>query len=562
LKVLFIDSFQNIRAGFFSYSIGLLSLASILKEKDQDAEIINFEYLFSSEIIPYFSEPEKKFEIMADYIVNKNPFVAGFTSICNSFHNTLMLSRLVKEKNKDIKIILGGPHVFHCPERVLENYSWIDLVCIGEGEKKIEPLIEGLKNNKLHSVPGIVYRENGNIIKNEDIDLINNLDELPFLNYEMIPYFKKSSYMTLEIGRGCPYNCIYCSTCRFWRRKFRIKSVERIIKEIMNIKNMFGPDYIVNFEFIHDNFTTDYDFVMGLMEKLKDIENIEWSCGARLDTLDEKLIKEMALAGCNDIYIGMETASPEMQKYIKKKLDLNRVYEIVSLILENNINPTVAFMYGFPEEKEEDLHMTLNMIYSLLNRGVEACHFNALSFLVGTELLDNYKDKLVLRDYYSGLVNIPSNFEFAGSFIIEDRELFSHFYTLEGGLADKYYLLENFMCYIVISLYQFFRKTINLLIKSFKNNILAFYNDFLDYVDPRFKIFFRSKEYMRDFIEDIEVLEHLIIFLGSYLRRKSFAIKFKVILNTFEVEYCKYKMEYASHRPKIRATKSTINRDR
>jgi radical SAM superfamily enzyme YgiQ (UPF0313 family) len=294
MNILLIDNFECINPTYKypRIPLGLLSLATILKEKGYNVEIINFNYLFLNKIINYDFDSVKKFEVLTDYIMSKDPDIVGFTTLCNTFHNVLFLSQFIKKRDNKIKIMLGGPQASLLPETILKDYSWIDLICVGEGETSISGIIKGFEDNDFSSIPGIVYRHNSSIIRNPDSEMIKDLDDLPVLNYDLIKSFKDIENITIEIGRGCPYRCIYCATGEYWKHKFRLKSIERICKEILAVKKILG-DKKVSFTFAHDNFTTNCDFIMNLCEKLQEF-NIQWRCDARIDNLNEKLIKRMA----------------------------------------------------------------------------------------------------------------------------------------------------------------------------------------------------------------------------------------------------------------------------
>ena len=524
MKILLIENFQYIHSIYKSPGIplGLLSLATILKEKDYDVELINFNYLFLNNIINYDFDTGKKFEIMADYIMNKDPDVVGFTVLCNTFHNVLLLSQLIKRRNSKIKIILGGPHASIVPETILGDYPWIDLVCVGEGEGNIVSIIKGLEGNSLTSVPGIVYRNNSMIIRNPDSEMIKDLDSLPLLNYDLILSFNDITSVPIEAGRGCPYRCIYCATGKYWHHNFRLKSVDRICKEIEDVKNILGNKKLF-FNFTHDNLTTNYDFVMNLCDRLEEL-NIEWGCNARLDTLNEKLIKRMAETGCTRILMGLESASPAVQKHINKNLNLDSIDNIIDIMGTYNIVPFISFIYGFPEETEEDLVLTLTMLYSILKKNI-VIHLHSLCVLPGTQLFEDYKDKLVLRDFYSTLVE-ASDHEILKSINLKNKELFSQFYILQDSLVDKYFLLPGFINHILIKLYHFIPETFDLLLKLFDNNLLSFYKDFLDNTE-KFARFYNNKDHEKiirkndTLIRNTELNEHVINFLTEYINNKS-----------------------------------------
>ena len=197
MKILFIVPFEYmafVRTVYVT-PLGLLSLAAILKEHNKDVEIIDFNYLFSKKILEYNDEQVKNMDIMAEYILDKSPDIIGFTSISSTFHDLLFLSRLIKNKNDNIKIISGGPQTWSLSEKILEKFPWIDLICTGEGENKILHIIEGLEKDELTDVPGITYRNNDIVLQNPDIPLLDDLDRLPLLNILSVPEVTKVKFL-------------------------------------------------------------------------------------------------------------------------------------------------------------------------------------------------------------------------------------------------------------------------------------------------------------------------------------------------------------------------------
>ena len=168
------------------------------------------------------------------------------------------------------------------------------------------------------------------------------------LNKDTLP-----TKLNIETGRGCPYNCTFCSTKTFWNRKVRLKSIDRLINEIKYYDNNYS---INNFGFIHDLFTARKQHIMEFCKKLVDLRlNINWTCDTRADTLDEEIVKLMAKAGCNRITLGVETGSDRMQQIINKNLTISKIKETIKLLDKYNIKMKICVMYGFPEEEERDL---------------------------------------------------------------------------------------------------------------------------------------------------------------------------------------------------------------
>ena len=71
---------------------------------------------------------------------------------------------------------------------------------------------------------------------------------------------------------------------------------------------------------------------------------------ARLDVIDEEMIIKMAQAGCIKLFFGLETGSPKIQTAVKKRLDVNKIFSLLDIFAKFNVDITISFIYGFPEE--------------------------------------------------------------------------------------------------------------------------------------------------------------------------------------------------------------------
>src|SRR6266705_6857502 len=80
------------------------------------------------------------------------------------------------------------------------------------------------------------------------------LNCLPFPAFHLYPYMHACEIAPLELGRGCPFACTFCSTNDFFRRRFRLKSPAHIVGEMKQIKQTYG---IKSFDMVHDMFTVD-----------------------------------------------------------------------------------------------------------------------------------------------------------------------------------------------------------------------------------------------------------------------------------------------------------------
>ena len=379
---------------------GTLTLASILKYADVSVKIKRFfQFGDISDFDNFINTAEKK-------ILSHNPKIVSFYTRCDVYHVMLKIAERIKSVSPETYIVFGGPQADACAEETILVFDYVDFICCGEGEKTIVPLFKSLLNGEPDlTVDGLVYKKDGNAVINPRPALLTDFDSLPFADFSLwtdIEREAKDIYaLPIDIGRGCPFNCIFCSTKSFWERKYRLKSAERIIEEIKLVHNVFN---ITHFKFMHDMFTMNKQAVCELCEKIKELDfKITWSCSARADCLTPELVDTMADAGLDRIFIGVESGSPRMQKVIKKNLKLDKAYEIIKYISEKGIFISASYIYGFPDETPEDLSQT---IYSYLTlstyKGIRTwCH--RCTFFPGTEIEKMHGHELTESAIFSDL---------------------------------------------------------------------------------------------------------------------------------------------------------------
>ncbi|MBQ3073526.1 MAG: radical SAM protein [Ruminococcus sp.] len=422
---------------------GTLLLATILKQKGINVDIYRF----------YESDESKGFdsfvEETANNILAKEPRIVSFYCRCDCFLADIRIAQRVKTINKDITVIFGGPQADAVSDLLLDEIPEVDYCCSGEGEETIYPLVSGiLSGGDVTGIDGLTYRnDEGKSVTNPRPALKQSLDELPFVDYSLVPEetiqdtVNNNKSFPVEVGRGCPFNCAFCSTCLFWKRKFRIKTSGRIIEEIEEIKDLYG---VSKFSFLHDLFTAKKQNVLEFCKYVKESgNNIKWMCSSRIDTLDEETIDAMASSGLTGVYFGIETGSPRMQKITHKNLKIPQVIDVCKMLTDRDVRITASFIYGFPEETEEDLEQTLQLMRKLMEMGVTSLQLHLCAIFPGTEYFEKYKEELVFADNYSDQVSdfgVKENFEF----ITSHSDLFPFYYEYHNEHREKFALLSDY----------------------------------------------------------------------------------------------------------------------
>lgn len=339
--------------------VGALALASYAKNLGHMPIIIDLNYPIKKGILNY--KKKNFFKDAARYIIKRGSNFLGFSVVNRTLPTALLIAKECKKLNPHSFIVLGGPEVSFEDVPLLRSFEQVDAVVRGEGEITLTYLLSALEQGRnLSRIKGLTFRRNSKIISNSPRNSIKNLDRLPYLDYHRLSHLKEYKQGAIEGGRGCPYRCAFCSTCKMWGNRFRIKSSQRLAKELKYVSRQFPGKASSPIKIIHDNLLAKRSVIHKFLSIIA-CRKINWTCSARLDTFNYDLIKKLRLAGCQHIYIGIESGSEIIQKKIKKYVPRRRLYSILQTLSDNDINLTLSFIIGFPYEMKTDLNKTLLM---------------------------------------------------------------------------------------------------------------------------------------------------------------------------------------------------------
>jgi len=368
--------------------------------------------------------------------------VYGFGSICSAYPLTLRIARRVKEIHPNSTILIGGPQASVVAEATLKAFPFVDFILRGEAEESLPIFLEELSHQRrFERVPGLVYRSIWGVQRNADAPIITDLDALPFPAYHLTGELRGARTAALELGRGCPFACAFCSTNDFFRRRFRLRSPQRIMEDMSVIDSEYG---ISDFDLFHDMFTVDAKRVRAFCLHMIDSgKGYTWACSARTDCVDQELIELMAAAGCRDIFFGVETGSGRMQKIIDKHLDPKRAHEIIDIVERAGIQSTISLITGFPEEQWDDLNETMQFFMHSARTPKSRPQLNLLAPLANTPVHLKYKGQMTLEPMCSdislqGRCQHPEDIELIKRF----PDIFPNFYLLPTPELDRNLLLE------------------------------------------------------------------------------------------------------------------------
>jgi anaerobic magnesium-protoporphyrin IX monomethyl ester cyclase len=414
MRILLIDPPYERLIGFKSewFPFGLASIAAFLKKNGFDA--VNVYHAEHSADTKYESvvKYSQNFHHYKKAVENHNhpvwkevrqkiekfkPDLIGITVMTPKVPSAQRISRICKEIDPKIKIVVGGHHPTIKAHEMLANKD-IDFVIRGEGEETLLELLMQLKSGAANyrDIPGLSFRFNAEVVHNIDRGLIKNIDSLPLPARDRIMDLETYTPVQLSMimtSRGCPYKCGFCATQNIWGSHVRFRSVENIIDEINILKKKY---HVKNFTIMDDAFTINRGRVKELC--LAIIENrldITWSCLTRVDIISDEIIALMKKAGCTKVDIGIESGNQRVLDMIGKKIKLDQVRNAVSILNKNKMFWSGFFMFGFPTETEKEIRDTVNFMHELKPNWVSISIFTPYP---GTALFDLSLRKAMITD--------------------------------------------------------------------------------------------------------------------------------------------------------------------
>jgi radical SAM superfamily enzyme YgiQ (UPF0313 family) len=425
-------------------SVGVLTLAASIRDK-YPTEVVDLDYIWALA----GGDTERFFQSSIRTICEKDPQIIGFSSICGTYPATLRLAGLVARELPTAYLVLGGPQASVVDVPTLKAFPYVDAVVRGEADHTFPALLKALPDNEqVGAVGGITFRKGDEVRRNPNAPVVLEMDAVPLPSFDLYKGIENLRSLPLEVGRGCPFTCKFCSTNDFFRRRFRLKTTECIIRQMQELSARYGK--VLAFDFVHDMFTVDRTKVVELCRSLIDAgAPFRWSCSARTDCVDSELLELMKEAGCASIFFGIETGSQRLQREIDKGLDLVDARAVLATSNRLEMRTTAALIMGYPQETEEDFRETVTFFADTNPLQYVEHQFHILSPLADTPLSTQYRDQLYLDErWHENSENGLEQDAVDRALIAAHPEIFPNFYAFPCAL-DRSFLRRagNFLTY-------------------------------------------------------------------------------------------------------------------
>ncbi|MBI5797310.1 radical SAM protein [Candidatus Woesearchaeota archaeon] len=351
--------------------LGLAALAAYVRKKGRTVNLID------SLIFDYTNDD------LINIAEKDPPKVVCLTAITSVFNRSTECAKAFQKRFPNTLIILGGHHATIHSIKVMEENDCFDILAYGEGELTLMDILEKyekyetkeafLKNKKiLLTIDGIAFKHNNEVTKNKARADIPNLDDLPFAARDLLPMekyiplpnqYKRLPSMHMLAIRGCVFSCDFCSNPAIFGNKFRARSPKKTVEEIKLLVDKYGAKEI---SFWDDLFTINKKWTEDVCDEIiaQGID-ITWTCYARADCVNERILQKMAKAGCWNIFYGIETGNQQLLDNINKRLKVQQIKDAVKWTKEAGIEIRASFIIGLPGETLELGEETINFAIEL-----------------------------------------------------------------------------------------------------------------------------------------------------------------------------------------------------
>jgi len=326
-----------------------------------------------------------------------------------SLISTINQARAIKKALPKTLVVCGGIHPTIYPEETA-LLPCFDAVVFGDGETPFSELLKGINNGSFPSkIPGIIAKEKEQLIKGDTPIFEKNLDSLGYPDYSGIKldhYYsslaKARPVLPLVTSRGCPFKCTFCDRPVLANR-VRYRTAGHVIDEMKHLISMG----VREFSIYDDTFTANKKRAHKILDAMAGLpQKVGFDIRSRVDTSNEEILDALNKAGCDRVYIGVESGDPIVQKTIQKNLDLEKAREVFKQVQKRGMKALAYFMIGLPGETEKQANNTIEYARNLW---ADYYLFEVFTPMPATEAYEQgIKRGILPGDYWKDFASAPT----------------------------------------------------------------------------------------------------------------------------------------------------------
>jgi len=250
-----------------------------------------------------------------------------------------------------------------------------DFVLLGEGEQTLLELVTTISDGRddFSRIAGLAWLQNRLPVRNAARKVMKDLDSLPLPAWDLVDvesyrkvWVDHHGYFSINVSttRGCPFKCNWCAKPIYGNR-YNARSPQHVVKEIKMLKTTYGFDHIWMCDDIFGLKPNWVDEFADLVQK--EGLHFRFKIQSRADLLlQENYVRALALAGCDNSWMGAESGSQKILDAMDKGTTVEQIAEATRRLRQHGIHPGFFIQFGYPGETKEDIDLTIRMINHLL----------------------------------------------------------------------------------------------------------------------------------------------------------------------------------------------------
>ena len=284
-------------------------------------------------------------------------------------------------------LVAGGVGISLTPVESARKFAGLADLCVyGEGEVTFAEIVERhMAGKPLEGIAGTVRYENDEPIQEPARELIADLDSLPFPAYDAFDSVgERIGEYPIMTSRGCPFNCIFCLNKTLTKRRFRPRSAENVVEEIIWAKERYDFDALYIWD---DHFSLIRERAEKICRLLIEKKlNIRYYLpdGIRADSVTPEFAALLRESGCAGVSVGFEDANPETFVHIKKGERYEVIIQAIKTLRDAGVHVRCSMVIGLPHTTYASTRVAMENMKDL---GVHAEWYLATPF-PGTEFYD------------------------------------------------------------------------------------------------------------------------------------------------------------------------------
>jgi radical SAM superfamily enzyme YgiQ (UPF0313 family) len=340
------------------FPVHLLLLGKAVREEGWSVEYVDMT-LEEKEGFDSFAELEKR---LADPEIK---LVGISNHTVRTSVTTKAIARRIKSLRPDTRIVVGGVNATFMWRELLTECEAIDFVLRGYAQAGLRALLKMLRNGSAQAVPGLAARH-GNDFRLDTFApvIIADLSTPSFDGLPIARYLGWTTTYPLLTHTGCGFSCNFCTSVMpgpYQNREVHRPAEDVVAEMVRALESGFD-----RFFMSANVFTSQKERCLKLCRAIQDAgihERASWVCMTRVEFVDGELLRAMRAAGCENVAFGVETASPDQWKSLRKGyFSEETICNAFRLTKDAGVGTSSFLMLGAPSQTQDDIDATAKLV--------------------------------------------------------------------------------------------------------------------------------------------------------------------------------------------------------